>query len=103
MVLVGLLPTGLFRDLHAVMLVVIAAAIALPAVAAGGYLINDCLDVRRDRLHPRKRHRPIASGAIAPRTAIIAGAGNHSRRDCHRRSDNASSRHRLGQLLPTFR
>src|SRR5262249_4367052 len=33
------------------------------------YLLNDVADVERDRLHPRKRLRPIASGALAPRTA----------------------------------
>ena len=35
------------------------------------YLLNDVADVERDRLHPRKRLRPIASGALAPRTAVL--------------------------------
>ena len=34
------------------------------------YLINDVADREKDRLHPRKRFRPIASGAISPGTAI---------------------------------
>jgi len=72
-VLVGLLPTGAFRDPHAVIQVVLAAML-FQAVASGGYLFNDCLDVRRDRLHPRKRMRPIASGAIAPPAALAAAA-----------------------------
>jgi 4-hydroxybenzoate polyprenyltransferase len=38
------------------------------------YLLNDVADVERDRLHPRKRLRPIASGALAPRTAVVAAA-----------------------------
>ncbi len=38
------------------------------------YVVNDLADVERDRLHPRKRLRPIASGALAPRRAAIFGA-----------------------------
>ena len=36
------------------------------------YLVNDVADVERDRLHPIKRLRPIASGALAPRAALIS-------------------------------
>lgn len=32
--------------------------------ASGGYLFNDLLDIDHDRHHPRKRHRPLASGAL---------------------------------------
>ena len=35
-------------------------------LASGFYAINDSMDVELDRLHPRKRNRPIASGRIAP-------------------------------------
>jgi 4-hydroxybenzoate polyprenyltransferase len=34
------------------------------------YLINDVADREKDRRHPRKRFRPIASGAVSPGTAI---------------------------------
>jgi 4-hydroxybenzoate polyprenyltransferase len=34
------------------------------------YLVNDVADREADRLHPLKRHRPIASGAVAPGLAI---------------------------------
>ena len=38
------------------------------------YLINDVADRERDRQHPIKRRRPIASGALAPGTALSTAA-----------------------------
>ena len=43
-------------------------------LATGAYLINDVRDLAEDRLHPVKRHRPVASGAVAPGHALLAGA-----------------------------
>jgi 4-hydroxybenzoate polyprenyltransferase len=38
------------------------------------YLLNDLADLERDRRHPLKRLRPLASGALDPRTAgMVAG------------------------------
>lgn len=42
-------------------------------LASGAYLINDVRDAPEDRRHPRKRHRPIASGMLAERGAAIVG------------------------------
>lgn len=53
------------------MLACIALFCALSGVV---YLLNDSLDVERDRLHSRKRRRPIASGRLPVRTAQIAAA-----------------------------
>jgi 4-hydroxybenzoate polyprenyltransferase len=48
------------------------AAIAFSLCASGAYILNDILDVKADRAHPTKRHRPIASGAISPAQASYA-------------------------------
>jgi UbiA prenyltransferase family len=46
--------------------------IAFCAISSAGYLFNDLGDVELDRRHPDKRHRPIASGALAPNVAWAA-------------------------------
>jgi len=40
-------------------------------VASGVYVINDLVDLRSDRAHPRKRLRPFASGAVPLAHALI--------------------------------
>ena len=41
-------------------------------VSSGTYLVNDLLDAPRDRLHPRKRLRPIAAGLLSARAAATS-------------------------------
>jgi decaprenyl-phosphate phosphoribosyltransferase len=41
--------------------------------AAGTYYINDARDAEADRLHPRKRARPVASGAVPVPVAYAGG------------------------------
>lgn len=49
------------------------AAFALFCLISGViYLINDLVDVEKDRLHPTKRFRPLASGALSKSNAIAA-------------------------------
>jgi 4-hydroxybenzoate polyprenyltransferase len=55
---------------------IFAALLALTAFCLSSsavYVLNDILDVSADRLHPRKRERPIASGRVSPLTAAILG------------------------------
>ncbi|MBN1699771.1 MAG: decaprenyl-phosphate phosphoribosyltransferase [Spirochaetales bacterium] len=35
------------------------------------YIVNDVFDKDADKLHPRKKHRPIPSGKITPATALL--------------------------------
>lgn len=43
----------------------IKAFLALSLAASALYIVNDLLDLQADRLHPAKRHRPLASGAVS--------------------------------------
>jgi decaprenyl-phosphate phosphoribosyltransferase len=54
---------------------VLLAFIAFCLIASGIYAINDVRDVEEDRLHPRKRFRPIAAGELSPRVALAMGIG----------------------------
>ncbi len=40
-------------------------------VASGIYIVNDLLDLRADRAHPRKRQRPFAAGQLSPQTGML--------------------------------
>jgi len=42
----------------------ILGAVAFSLLASTGYIFNDARDVEADRKHPKKRFRPIASGAL---------------------------------------
>ena len=40
-------------------------------VSSGIYILNDYRDREKDRLHPKKKERPIASGRIKPVNALV--------------------------------
>lgn len=48
------------------------AFVCFCAAASATYLINDVRDRAADRVHPRKRFRPIAAGELSPRAAVVA-------------------------------
>ncbi len=61
----------LWTHVDAVMTVV-AAFVLFCMVASAIYLLNDLVDMEKDRAHPKKRNRPLASGRLSPRIAAIA-------------------------------
>ena len=47
-----------------------AAFVSFCLVSSAVYCVNDVADAEADRLHPRKRFRPVASRQLAPRVAL---------------------------------
>ena len=52
----------------------VLAFLSLCAASSAIYIINDLSDVEKDRLHPFKKHRPLASGKLPKEIAIFAAA-----------------------------
>ncbi|MBS3750125.1 MAG: decaprenyl-phosphate phosphoribosyltransferase [Anaerolineales bacterium] len=50
-------------------------AVLFSLMASAVYIINDIADIESDRNHPKKRHRPIASGKLPTSTAWVIGVG----------------------------
>jgi decaprenyl-phosphate phosphoribosyltransferase len=49
------------------------AFIAFCLLSSGIYAVNDVRDAEEDRLHPRKRFRPVAAGELASSQALVLG------------------------------
>ncbi|MBO5333537.1 MAG: UbiA prenyltransferase family protein [Clostridia bacterium] len=49
---------------------VLFGLISFCMLSSAVYIFNDLCDVRRDKLHPEKRNRPIANGSISRKSAI---------------------------------
>lgn len=71
LVLAAPLASGRLLD-PATWLDVALAFVVFCSVSSSIYLLNDILDRDEDRMHPRKRSRPIASGALPIPPAIAA-------------------------------
>jgi 4-hydroxybenzoate polyprenyltransferase len=50
----------------------IVTAILFSLVSGTVYIINDLVDMEKDRQHPTKRNRPLPSGQLSPKVAIAA-------------------------------
>lgn len=79
----GLLFAGVLFSFHfmePMLLLRAALGCALFCLISGSiYIINDICDLEKDRLHPRKRNRPLPSGKVSPYTAglfaLLVGPG----------------------------
>lgn len=49
------------------------AFVAFCLISSTVYVLNDIVDIEKDKLHPKKCMRPLASGAIKKNNAIVLG------------------------------
>lgn len=61
---------GKILDLH-LLLNSIVAFFSFSFIASSIYIINDYIDIEKDRMHPEKKNRPLAAGKIRINHAII--------------------------------
>jgi 4-hydroxybenzoate polyprenyltransferase len=54
--------------------IAVPAFLAFSFIASASYIFNDIKDSERDKLHPKKRKRPIASGSIGKNKAMVFAA-----------------------------
>jgi decaprenyl-phosphate phosphoribosyltransferase len=71
-VLAGLLFGRLWHQADLVQLALLSVA-AFCLASSAVYVLNDWLDRQADALHPRKRHRPLASGALSGTEGAMLG------------------------------
>lgn len=70
-VFVGIIFSG--NLLNTDMLLKVTGAFVVFCLLSGGvYLINDIMDIEKDRRHPRKKLRPLPSGLITVKGAAVA-------------------------------
>lgn len=74
LVLLALIFARKLTDLGAVERALVAFG-AFSLAASAVYLLNDLADRAQDRVHPKKRRRPIASGRLGVPLAIVTAVG----------------------------
>ena len=50
----------------------VVAFVLFCLVSSAVYLLNDLVDIEKDRAHPTKRNRPLAAGVLKPWIAVVA-------------------------------
>lgn len=50
----------------------LAAFVLFSLVSSAVYILNDLVDIEKDKLHPDKRDRPLAAGLLQPKVAWLA-------------------------------
>ncbi len=69
----GLIFSGQLLILNSVVLT-IEAFLIFCGITSITYILNDCFDIERDKLHPFKKKRPIASGQVPVKLAVTVAA-----------------------------
>lgn len=72
-VLAGLIFDGKLFD-PAMALAALVVTLGFCLISSSVYILNDLVDIEKDRLHPRKRLRPLPSGQLGPTFAKWAAA-----------------------------
>ncbi len=65
--------SGRILDSHQIT-AILFAALAFGLASSATYVFNDIFDAERDRMHPRKANRPIASGRVSKTSAGVYSA-----------------------------
>lgn len=61
---------GLIMDIQLLNFALLAF-VSFTCVASAVYIFNDFRDIEEDKLHPKKKHRPLASGQVSIKTALL--------------------------------